>query len=191
MPVYPRARRTALMVASVPEFTKRTFSTEGTASTTISARSISRGVGAPKLVPSSAAVLIAPMLDGLDQIFQYIQEYTGMVSPGILAVFLLGLFWKKTTNNAAIWGVLASLAIALFFKFVPISGLEPWMHQMGLTFILTSIIIVVISYMDGKGVDSPKGIVLTKELFKTSPLFNIGAFVVMIILVVLYSLFWN
>jgi SSS family solute:Na+ symporter len=137
------------------------------------------------------AVLIAPMLDGLDQIFQYIQEYTGMVSPGILAVFLLGLFWKKTTNNAAIWGVLASLAIALFFKFVPISGLEPWMHQMGLTFILTSIIIVVISYMDGKGADSPKGIVLTKELFKTSPLFNIGAFVVMIILVVLYSLFWN
>lgn len=137
------------------------------------------------------AVLIAPMLDGLDQIFQYIQEYTGMVSPGILAVFLLGLFWKKTTNNAAIWGVLASLAIALFFKFVPISGLEPWMHQMGLTFILTSIIIVLISYMDGKGADSPKGIVLTKELFKTSPLFNIGAFVVMIILVVLYSLFWN
>jgi SSS family solute:Na+ symporter len=137
------------------------------------------------------AVLIAPMLDGLDQIFQYIQEYTGMVSPGILAVFLLGLFWRKTTNNAAIWGVLASLAIALFFKFVPISGLEPWMHQMGLTFILTSIIIVVISYMDGKGADSPKGIVLTKELFKTSPLFNIGAFVVMIILVVLYSLFWN
>ena len=137
------------------------------------------------------AVLIAPMLDGLDQIFQYIQEYTGMVSPGILAVFLLGLFWKKTTNNAAIWGVLASLAIALFFKFVPISGLEPWMHQMGLTFILTSIIIVLISYMDGKGADSPKGIVLTKELFKTSPLFNIGAFIVMIILVVLYSLFWN
>ena len=137
------------------------------------------------------AVLIAPMLDGLDQIFQYIQEYTGMVSPGILAVFLLGLFWKKTTNNAAIWGVLASLAIALFFKFVPISGLEPWMHQMGLTFILTSIIIVLISYMDGKGADNPKGIVLTKELFKTSPLFNIGSFVVMIILVVLYSLFWN
>ena len=136
------------------------------------------------------AVLIAPMLGGLDQIFQYIQEYTGMVSPGILAVFLLGLFWKKTTNNAAIWGVLASLAIALFFKFVPISGLEPWMHQMGLTFILTAIIIIMISYMEGKGTDNPKGIALTKDLFKTTPLFNIGAFAVMIILVALYAMFW-
>lgn len=136
------------------------------------------------------AVLIAPMLGGLDQIFQYIQEYTGMVSPGILAVFLLGLFWKKTTNNAAIWGVLASLAIALFFKFVPIPGLEPWMHQMGLTFILTSILIIIISYMEGKGADNSKGIKLTKELFKTSPLFNIGAFAVMIILVALYAMFW-
>ncbi len=136
------------------------------------------------------AAAIAPMLGGLDQIFQYIQEYTGMVSPGILAVFLLGLFWKKSTNNAAIWGVLASLAIALFFKFVPIPGLEPWMHQMGLTFILTSIIIIVISYLEGKGVDNPKGITLSKELFKTSPLFNIGAFAVMIILIALYAMFW-
>ena len=136
------------------------------------------------------AALIAPMLDGLDQAFQYIQEYTGMVSPGILAVFLLGLFWKKTTNNAAIWGVLASLAIALFFKFVPIPGMEPWMHQMGVTFILTSIIIILISYMEGKGANNPKGIPLTKELFKTSPLFNIGSFVVMIILVALYAMFW-
>lgn len=135
------------------------------------------------------AVLIAPMLGGLDQIFQYIQEYTGMVSPGILAVFLLGLFWKKTTNNAAIWGVLASLAIALFFKFVPIPGLEPWMHQMGLTFILTSIIIIIISYMEGKGADNAKGIPLSKELFKTSPGFNIGSFIVMIIMVILYSVF--
>mgnify|MGYP000085336648 CR=1 FL=1 len=136
------------------------------------------------------AVLIAPMLDGLDQAFQYIQEYTGMVSPGILAVFLLGLFWKKTTNNAAIWGVLASLAIALFFKFVPIQGMEPWMHQMGMTFILTSLIIIVISYMEGKGTDNSKGIPLTKDLFKTSPGFNIGSFVVMIIMVILYTIFW-
>ena len=136
------------------------------------------------------AVLIAPMLDGLDQAFQYIQEYTGMVSPGILAVFLLGLFWKKATNNAAIWGVLASLAIALFFKFVPIPGMEPWMHQMGMTFILTSIIIVLISLQEGKGADNPKGIPLTKDLFKTSPIFNIGVFIVMIISIALYAIFW-
>ena len=136
------------------------------------------------------AVMIAPLLDGLDQAFQYIQEYTGMVSPGILAVFLMGLFWKKTTNKAAIWGALLSIPIALFFKFVPISGMEPWMHQMGMTAILTMFIIVFVSYKQNNGADDPKKIELTKELFKTSPLFNIGAFTIMIILAVLYVLFW-
>ena len=55
------------------------------------------------------AVLIAPMLSNLSQAFQFIQEYTGVVSPGILAVFLLGLFWKKATNKSAILGVLFSI----------------------------------------------------------------------------------
>ena len=136
------------------------------------------------------AVLIAPMLSGLDQAFQYIQEYTGMVSPGILAVFILGLFWRKATNNAAIWGALASIPIALFFKFVPVPGMEPWMHQMGVTFLLTMGVIVVISYMQNKGTDDPKGIVFEKDLFKTSPQFNIGAFAIMLILVALYAIFW-
>ncbi|CAG0910292.1 unnamed protein product, partial [Cyprideis torosa] len=68
------------------------------------------------------AVLVAPLLDGLDQAFQYIQEYTGLVSPGILAVFLLGLFWKKTTNNAAIWGAVLSIPVALALKFLPTSA---------------------------------------------------------------------
>jgi SSS family solute:Na+ symporter len=48
------------------------------------------------------AVIMAPLLGGIDQAFQFIQEYTGVVSPEILAVFILGLFWKKTTNKAAI-----------------------------------------------------------------------------------------
>ena len=61
------------------------------------------------------AVCLAPLLGGIDQMFQYIQEYTGLVSPGILAVFLMGLFWKKATNKGAIWGVLCSIPIALIF----------------------------------------------------------------------------
>ncbi len=61
------------------------------------------------------AVFIAPQLNNLGQVFQYIQEYTGVVSPGILAVFMLGLFWKKTTNKAAIIGVVLSMPIALTF----------------------------------------------------------------------------
>ena len=136
------------------------------------------------------AVIVAPLLGGIDQAFQFIQEYTGIVSPGILAVFILGLFWKKTTNNAAIWGAIASIPIALGLKFLPIPGLEPWMHQMGITALLTMVIIVLISNIENKGADDPKGIVLSNDLFKTGPLFNVGAMVICILLAVLYALFW-
>lgn len=144
------------------------------------------------------AVLIAPQLGNLDQVFQYIQEYTGIVSPGILAVFMLGLFWKKTTNKGAIIGALASIPIAMYFKIAP-NGWStsaffvdiPFMDQMGYTAIFTMIIIALVSYFQHKGADDEKGITITKKLFKTTPTFNIGAFAVMIILVALYAMFWK
>lgn len=144
------------------------------------------------------ACFIAPFLAGLDQAFQYIQEYTGIVSPGILAVFMLGLFWKKTTNKAAIIGALASIPIAMYFKVGAKGWIDssffvdlPWMDQMGYTTILTMIIIVIASLIQHKGKDDAKGIPISKQLFKTSPLFNIGSFAVMIILVALYAVFWK
>jgi len=150
------------------------------------------------LVALIIASAIAPLLGGLDQAFQYIQEYTGIVSPGILAVFLLGLFWKKTTNKAAIMGALVSIPIAMYFKVAPkewstnsIFVDVPFMDQMGYTAVLTMIVIVVLSLIQNKGADDPKGIPLTKQLFKTSSAFNIGAFTVLIILTVIYALFWK
>lgn len=141
------------------------------------------------------AVIVAPLLGGIDQAFQFIQEYTGLVSPGILAVFLLGLFWRKTTNSAAIWGAIASVPIALALKILPkkveaFDWLTPWMHQMGIATILSIIVIMIISYMENKGQDDPKGIHFSKDLFKTTPLFNIGSFLVMIVLAFLYAMFW-
>ncbi|GAA4282250.1 sodium/sugar symporter [Gaetbulibacter aestuarii] len=143
------------------------------------------------------ACAIAPLLGNLDQAFQFIQEYTGIVSPGILAVFILGLFWKKTTNKAAIIGALASIPIAMYFKVGPNGWVDsplfvdiPFMNQMGYTFLLTMGVIALVSYTQNKGQDDPKGILLSKGYFKTGPVFNIGAFAVMIILTVLYSLFW-
>lgn len=142
------------------------------------------------------AMFIAPMLGNLGQAFQYIQEYTGVVSPGILAVFLAGLFFKRATNNAAIWGVVASLPIALYFKVAPKGWSDaaiflniPFLDQMFLTALLSLSIILAISYYESK-VDDAKGIVLNRELFKTTPAFNIGATVVMIICTVLYAVFW-
>ncbi|WP_435137327.1 sodium/sugar symporter [Formosa sp. A9] len=144
------------------------------------------------------ACIMAPLLGGIDQAFQFIQEYTGIVSPGILAVFLLGLFWKKTTNKAAIVGALASIPIAMYFKVAPKGWSTsplfvdvPFMDQMGYTLILTMIVIAVVSLWQHKGADDEKGIPLSKSVFKTGPVFNVGAFTVMIILVALYSLFWN
>ncbi len=144
------------------------------------------------------ACIMAPLLGGIDQAFQFIQEYTGVVSPGILAVFLLGLFWKKTTNKAAIIGALVSIPIAMFFKVAPkgwstspIFPDLPWMDQMGYTAVLTALVIVLVSLLQNKGKDDDKAIPISRALFKTSPEFNIGAFAVMIILVVLYALFWN
>lgn len=147
------------------------------------------------------AVAIAPLLDGLDQAFQFIQEYTGVVSPGILAVFLLGLFWKKTTNRGAIAGALASIPIAMFFKVGPKgwvkgSGAEslfpllPWMDQMGLTCLTTMLIIVLFSYFQNKGEDDTKGISISNKTFETSPFFNIGTFAILIVLAAVYALLW-
>lgn len=144
------------------------------------------------------AGIMAPLLGNLDQAFQFIQEYTGVVSPGILAVFLLGLFWKKTTNKAAIIGALVSIPIAMYFKVAPKGWSNssffvdvPFMDQMGYTALLTMLVIAVVSYVQHKGADDEKGIDITKDLFKTSPIFNIGAFSVLLILVALYSVFWN
>nr|AAK62836.1 MS114, putative Na+/glucose symporter subunit [Microscilla sp. PRE1] len=133
------------------------------------------------------ACIMAPLLGGIDQAFQFIQEYTGIVSPGILGVFLLGLFWKQTTNKAAIRGAILSVPIALVFKAFPEI---PWMNQMGLTAVFTILIIMILSYIENKGRSDHKGIIFHKGLFKTGPAFNISAFVICIILAVLYAVFW-
>jgi len=152
-------------------------------------------------VALTIAVIMAPLLGSLPQVFQYIQEYTGIVSPGILAIFLLGLFWKKTTNNAALWGAVASIPVALYFKTgnkgwftgTPVESLFPnipWMNQMAYTFLVVALIIIIISLMEGKRQDDKKAIPLRKGMFATGPVFNISAFVVCTILAVLYVVFW-
>ena len=142
------------------------------------------------------AIIIAPQLGSLGQVFIFIQEYTGVVSPGILAVFLMGLFYKKATNNAAIWGAILSIPIAMYFKVAPKGWSDasifvelPFMHQMGYTCIATLAVIAFISYLDGNKDDS-KGINLTKKLFATNSTFNIGAFSVVLITAFLYAMFW-
>ncbi|AWL78600.1 sodium/sugar symporter [Capnocytophaga canimorsus] len=147
------------------------------------------------------ALFVAPALGNINQMFQYIQEYTGLVSPGILAVFMMGLFYKRATNKGAIWGILLSAVIAFYFKVGPngwmadssISSLFvilPWMHQMMITWIVSMIIIAVISYFDNKGAVSEKAIITNSNTFKTDTTFNLASYTIIIMLVVLYALFW-
>jgi len=133
-------------------------------------------------------VLMAPQLDSVPQVFQYIQEYTGMVSPGILAVFLMGLFWKKTTSKGAICGVLASIVIAVFLK-TPAVQL-PFLDQMFYTLISTIVIIAGVSLTTNPRDEDPKAIHTTADMFKTSPAFNIGAYVILVLVAILYAVFW-
>ena len=120
--------------------------------------------------------------------FQYIQEYTGVVSPGILGVFLMGLFWKRTTSKAAIIGVITSIPVALALKLLPIQ--MPFLDQMMYTFFITIAIILFVSLSTAKTDEDPKAITMPKEIFKTGRNFNIAAYIVLIILVVIYTVFW-
>ena len=150
------------------------------------------------VVALAIACVMAPLLGGIDQAFQFIQEYTGVVSPGILAVFILGLFWKKTTNKGAITGALASIPIAMYFKVAPKGWSDsalfvdlPFLHQMGYTTLLTMLVIAIVSWSQNRGADDEKGIAISQETFKTGSIYNVGAFAVMIVLVALYGLFWS
>lgn len=134
------------------------------------------------------ACCLAPLLGGIDQMFQYIQEYTGVVSPGILAVFIMGLFWKKATNKGAIWGILSSIPVALFFKFMPLE--MPFMDQMFYTFLITIVVIFMVSLSSNPFEDDPKAMHLTKDMFVTDKVFNVCAYVICILLAVIYAVFW-
>ncbi|MGY6522279.1 MAG: sodium/sugar symporter [Mongoliitalea sp.] len=134
------------------------------------------------------AAIVAPALGQLDQAFQFIQEYTGFISPGVFAIFLLGVFWKKTTSNAALTGAALSIPLSVVLK-VYWPDL-PFLDRMGVVFLTLVGLMVIISLIEGKGKDHPKSIEIDKSLFTTSPGFKIGAFFIMVITTALYILFW-
>ncbi len=132
-------------------------------------------------------VILAPMLANLDQAFQYIQEYTGFISPGVVAIFLLGMFWKRTSANAALTSVVLSIPLSTAFKFLWPS--LPFLDRMGLSFVILAALMILISVLENKGND-PKAITLEKGLFKTGKAFNLSAILIIIILTIIYSVFW-
>lgn len=98
--------------------------------------------------------IIAPALSSLGQVFQYIQEYTGFISPGIVAVFIFGFFWKRATANAALIAVIVSVVVtAALYNFYPALA---FIDRMGFSFLASSVCILFISLAEQKGNASPR-----------------------------------
>jgi SSS family solute:Na+ symporter len=155
-------------------------------------------------------VLIAPHL-GIDKKggFQYIQEYTGFVSPGIFAMFILGFFWKRTTSSAALFATIGGFGLSILLKFLPnltdlswLSGMGfsvknaagvyeiPFLDRMGFVFIFCILGMVIISLSSNKVKAEAKGLAIDAKMFKTSTSFAVGALIIIGLLVALYSVYW-
>lgn len=139
------------------------------------------------LVVLAIAVIIAPQLRNLDQAFQFIQDFTGYVTPGVVAIFLAGLFWKRATSNAVL--VAAILTIPLSFTFDLLFPEMAFIDRVGITFLVLCVVIIGISLWERKGISS-KAIPLEKSLFHTGHVFNISSIIVIAILSVIYSIYW-
>jgi SSS family solute:Na+ symporter len=138
--------------------------------------------------------------------FTFIQKYTGFISPGIFAIFILGFFWKRTTGAAAITGIITGFAMSVLFNnFAPrLFGNEtllytafpnghggyeiPFLICMGLSFLFTVIAIVLVSFAGPKV--NPKAFVLDKSMFKVEPSTLALIIVTLLLLTALYVKFW-
>lgn len=147
------------------------------------------------IVSMGIAALIAPSLKSLDQAYQFIQEYVGFISPGVLAIFLLGFFWKPTTATAALTGSLLTIPISTVLKFLPSwTGGSfpdfPFLDRMTIDFVLIVLIMVVVSLLKPSKDKSSHEIVVDKKDFRVTPAFIVGSVIIMGILAGLYTIFW-
>jgi SSS family solute:Na+ symporter len=162
------------------------------------------------IVAMLIAVAVAPFL-GIDKKggFQYIQEYSGFVSPGVFAMFILGFFWKKTTSNAALFATIGGFILSILFKFMPsfvdLSGLYaygfsvpnamgiyeiPFIDRMGFVFLICLIGMFFISQYETRNGVPANGLEVDKTMFKMSPGFTVGMLIILSIIAALYTVFW-
>ncbi len=147
------------------------------------------------IVAMVLACLVAPALRNLDQAYQFIQEYVGFISPGVLSIFLLGFFWKRTTSKAALTSAILTIPLSTVLKFLPgwTNGFFPdlpFMDRMTLVFIILMLLMVIISLSDRSRKDAHKALVIDSSMFKTSPGFIVGSAIIVGILAALYTVFY-
>ncbi len=133
------------------------------------------------------AIVVAPQLRRFDQAFQFIQDFTGLISPGVVAIFLLGLFWRKANALAALIAALLTLPLGILFN--ELLPTLPFLHRMGYVFIILVVVMVVISFAKPKK-DTEGVIEVESSMFRTSTAFTIGSLLVLGVLAALYIVFW-
>ncbi|UZK64659.1 sodium/sugar symporter [Sphingomonas sp. M1-B02] len=148
------------------------------------------------VVATIAAILTArPLLGSLDQAFQYIQEFSGFVTPGITVIFLLGLFWPRATEAGALVGAVASVVLSFVFWFpadwggVAALNAVPFMNRMMIVFFASLALAVIVSLARPAHADSNR-IQMQGVSFRTTTSFNIAAVIIVLILIALYATWW-
>jgi SSS family solute:Na+ symporter len=139
------------------------------------------------IVSMIIAILTAPQLKRFDQAFVFIQDFTGLISPGVIAIFMLGMFWRKASGFSALVAALCTIPLGVGFNaWYPEI---PFLHRMGYVFLILVAMMVVISLVrprkEGEG-----EVIVEKEMFKMSNSFAIGSLLVMGILAALYTIYW-
>ena len=147
------------------------------------------GVGRLTSFAAIAIALLAarPFLAGADQVFQIIQEYTGFFTPGIVAIFTLGLFWRRATELGAIAAVIGSFALSLGFKIA--LPATPFMDRVGIVFLICIALGVGLSYLQ-KPAPETRIVHLKDVSFATGADFNAGAAIVGAVLIAIYAFYW-
>jgi solute:Na+ symporter, SSS family len=140
------------------------------------------------VVAMALAVLAArPLLGSFDQAFQYIQEYTGFFTPGIVAIFLLGLFWKRANEAGALAAAIGSFGLSIVLKLA--WPALPFIDRVGLVFLLAVALGMAVSLATRRA--EGRDFIRTDDVdYSTRTSFNLGAAAVAAILVALYAAFW-
>jgi SSS family solute:Na+ symporter len=147
------------------------------------------------IVAMLIAALVAPALRTLDQAYQFIQEYVGFIAPGVLAIFLLGLWWKRTTTRAAMAGALLTIPLSAVLKFLPVwtGGAFPdfpFLDRMSIVFGLLLLIMVVMTFVEENSKYQQPVIIVDRKMYRATPGFVVGSVIIMGILTALYTVFW-
>ena len=154
----------------------------------------------------TAMATAEPILGHTDQAFQYIQDATGFITPGIVVIFVLGMFWSRTTTAGAFVGAVGSVVLSAicYDKLYLLPGLGtlghspfilsltqiPFMNRVGYVFLICLVAAIIVSLLQPKSKAKATTVDLQQIDYSTSTSFNVASLIVIAILIALYAFFW-